>query len=60
MISIVLGLFFIALGLWGIFDEFYYVADLFKGAVPVALMFCGTVAVAAGWIPPGKGVNINE
>ena len=51
MISIVLGLFFIALGIWGIFDEYYYVADFLKGALPVVLMLCGSVAVLAGCMP---------
>ncbi|VEN74096.1 Magnetosome protein MamI [Candidatus Desulfarcum epimagneticum] len=51
MISIVSGLFFIALGIWGIFDEYYYVADFLRGFGPVALMLCGLVAALAGFMP---------
>jgi hypothetical protein len=35
MLHIILGLFFIALGIWGLFDEYYYVADSFKGGLPI-------------------------
>jgi len=35
MLHIILGLFFIALGIWGLFDEYYYVADFVKGGLPV-------------------------
>ena len=27
MLHIIAGLFFVALGIWGLYDEFYYVAD---------------------------------
>jgi len=52
MLHIVLGLFFIALGIWGLFDEYYYVADFFKGGLPVLLMLSGLIAIAAGYAPP--------
>ena len=52
MVNIILGLFFIALGIWGLFDEYYYVADFIKGGVPLLLMLCGLVATLAGFIPP--------
>ena len=52
MISIILGLFFIALGIWGLFDEYYYVADVIKGGLPVLLMLSGIIATLAGIIPP--------
>ena len=54
MTSIILGLFFIALGIWGFFDEYYYVADFIKGGLPVLLMLSGLVAMLAGFIPPAK------
>lgn len=57
MISIVAGLFFIAIGIWGIFDEYYYVSDFLKGCIPVTLMACGLVAVLAGCMPIKKEGN---
>jgi hypothetical protein len=52
MLSIILGLFFIALGIWGLFDEYYYVADFIKGGLPIFLALSGLIAVLAGVIPP--------
>ncbi|UCG80424.1 MAG: hypothetical protein JSV60_10770 [Desulfobacterales bacterium] len=52
MLHIILGLFFIALGIWGLFDEYYYVADFFKGGFPVILMLSGLMAMLAGFVPP--------
>ena len=52
MLNIILGLFFIALGIWGLFDEYYYVADFIKGSLPILLVFSGLVATLAGFIPP--------
>ena len=54
MIEIILGLIFIALGVWGIFDEFYYVADFVKGGLPLGLMVVGLVATLAGFVPPRR------
>ena len=54
MLHIILGLFFIALGIWGLFDEYYYVADFFKGGLPIVFMLSGLVATLAGFVPPGK------
>ena len=51
MLNIILGLFFIALGIWGLFDEYYYVADFFKGGLPIMLMASGLIAALAGFIP---------
>ena len=52
MLNIILGLFFIALGVWGFFDEYYYVADFLKGGIPILLMLSGLIAALAGIIPP--------
>ncbi|MFH1491355.1 MAG: hypothetical protein ABII06_20805 [Pseudomonadota bacterium] len=54
MTSIILGLFFIALGIWGFFDVYYYVADFIKGGLPIVLMLAGVVAMLAGVIPPNQ------
>jgi hypothetical protein len=52
MLTIILGLFFIALGIWGLFDEYYYVADFIKGGLPIFLVLSGLIALLAGVIPP--------
>lgn len=57
MISIVLGLFFVALGIWGVVDQYYYVADLLRGSLPLALMGLGMVAVLAGCMPAEREVD---
>lgn len=54
MFYIILGLFAIALGIWGLFDEYYYVADFVKGSIPILLMFSGIIAALAGIIPSRK------
>ena len=54
MVHIFVGLFFIALGVWGLFDEYYYVVDFAKGGIPVFLIFVGLVATLAGFIPPRR------
>ena len=52
MLNIILGLFFIALGIWGLFDDYYYVADFVKGGLPILLILSGLIATLAGFIPP--------
>ena len=52
MINIMLGLFCIAFGVWGLFDEYYYVADFIKGSIPILCMLTGLIAILAGFIPP--------
>jgi hypothetical protein len=54
MMHIISGLFFIALGIWGLFDEYYYVEDFFKGGVPLLLVLLGLLATLAGFIPPKR------
>ncbi len=60
MLHIIAGLFFIALGIWGIYDEYYYVADLVKGGLPVFLIVAGLVATLAGFIPPKTNEEIEN
>jgi len=52
MLNIILGLFFIALGIWGLFDDYYYVTDFIKGGLPILLILSGLIATLAGFIPP--------
>lgn len=48
MLHITIGLFLIALGVWGIFDEWYYVIDFFKGGSCALLMVGGLFGILAG------------
>ncbi len=48
MMHVILGLFFIALGVWGVFDEWYYVLDYLKASSSVLLLFGGLIALLAG------------
>lgn len=52
MLHLVIGLFFIALGIWGLYDEYYYVADVVKGGIPILMVIFGLIATLAGIIPP--------
>ena len=49
---IIVGLFFIALGIWGVFDEWYYVVDFIKGGSCVFLVIIGLVGIMAGVVGP--------
>ncbi|HEY3359026.1 MAG TPA: hypothetical protein VGQ83_37595 [Polyangia bacterium] len=53
MMHIILGLFFVALGIWGIFDEWYYVLDCLKGGGSLVLAVGGLLAIVAGTL--GRG-----
>jgi hypothetical protein len=48
MIHIVVGLLLLALGVWGLYDQYYYVVDLIKGGGPILLMVGGLIASLAG------------
>ncbi|MBF0481775.1 MAG: hypothetical protein HQK81_13555 [Desulfovibrionaceae bacterium] len=48
MAHIVVGLLLLALGVWGLYDQYYYVVDLIKGAGPIVLMVGGLIASLAG------------
>jgi len=54
MLHIITGLFLIALGIWGGYDMYYYVADIVKGGFPIVLILFGLLATLAGFIPPEK------
>jgi hypothetical protein len=51
---IIIGLFFIALGIWGVFDEWYYVVDFVKGSFSVLLVLVGIFGILAGAAGPRK------
>ncbi len=48
MMHVILGLFFIALGVWGVFDEWYYVLDYLKASSSILLIVVGLIALVAG------------
>ena len=52
MMHIIVGLFFIALGIWGVFDEWYYVVDFLKGSSSVLLTLVGFIGILAGVVGP--------
>ena len=60
MTEIVLGLLLIALGLWGIFDEYYYVSDFVKGGFPLLFMVSGLLVTLAGIVPIKKEEKKDE
>ena len=55
MMHIIVGLFFIALGIWGVFDEWYYVVDFLKGSFSVLLVAVGLVGIMAGAVGRSSG-----
>ena len=48
MPSVIFGLLALALGLWGLSAWWWSVTEFLRGAVPVALIALGLVALAAG------------
>ncbi len=48
MPSVIFGLLALALGLWGMTAWWWSVTEFLRGAVPVALIVLGLVALAAG------------
>lgn len=57
MLHITIGLFLIALGVWGIFDEWYYVVDCVKGGGAMLLIVGGLVGMLAGLVRPGESLD---
>ncbi len=51
MMHVVAGLFSIALGIWGVFDEWYYVVNFLKGAGSLLLTVAGILSMLAGSVP---------
>ncbi len=57
MMHIIVGLFFIALGIWGVFDEWYYVIDFVKGSSSVALIIAGLIGILSGVAGPLRPIQ---
>ena len=60
MAHIFAGLFMAAVGIWGIFEEYYYVADFIKGGGPLFLMAAGVLATLAGCVAQKKQEGEHE
>jgi len=60
MLHIIIGLFFIALGVWGIFDEWYYVIDCAKAGISAILTLGGLFGILAGLVPPKPSLPDTE
>jgi len=54
MMHVIIGLFVISLGVWGVFDEWYYVVDFLKGFFSIFLVGIGLVAILAGVVDPKR------
>ncbi|MBF0106078.1 MAG: hypothetical protein HQM16_12215 [Deltaproteobacteria bacterium] len=52
MTHIILGLFLIALGIWGLFDEWHYVMDISKGLLPLIMTAMGVLSLALFFVGP--------
>lgn len=48
MLSVIFGLLTLALGLWGLVAWWWSVTEFLRGALPIALIVFGIVALAAG------------
>ena len=48
IINAIAALVFLAVGLYGLYDEFYSVLDFFKGFIPVFLIILGAVSLVHG------------
>jgi len=57
MMRIIVGLFCLALGIWGVFDEWYYVVDVVKGASALLLILAGLIATFAGTAAPRRSLE---
>ncbi len=45
MMRVILGLFLIAMGIWGLFDEWYYVLDFLNGFLPIVMTLIGVLSL---------------
>ncbi len=45
MVQVIVGLFLIATGIWGLFDEWYFVLDFFNGFLPIVMMLVGLLSL---------------
>ncbi|MBF0360267.1 MAG: hypothetical protein HQK49_04610 [Oligoflexia bacterium] len=52
MIQVVLGIFLIAFGLWGLFDSWNYVLDFFNGFLPIIMTIVGIFSIALYVVGP--------
>lgn len=60
MSSIVFGLIAICLGFWGFIKYWWYIADILIAVFPLALIFCGSIALMAGIKNTGLRASLME
>jgi len=60
MPSIMVGLLAISLGLWGLSAWWWSVVELVRGVLPLALIFVGVLALAAGVATLRKGREVKD
>lgn len=46
MVQVIVGLFLIALGIWSLFDEWYFVVDFIIGIGPILTLLIGLLSLA--------------
>jgi len=54
MNEVIYGLFFISLGIWALFDQWYYVMDNLKGMLPVVMLAMGILSLVIVVVGPEK------
>ena len=52
MVQVIVGLFLVAFGIWGLFDDWYYVVDFISGMVPVLMVLVGMCSLALAFLGP--------
>ncbi|MEC4676091.1 MAG: hypothetical protein VST72_04090 [Nitrospirota bacterium] len=60
MLNIVFGLIAICLGIWGLFNYWWYVLDVFIAILPIVLITGGVVALLAGIKNTGLRTKVRE
>jgi len=46
MVNLIIGLFLLALGIWAIFDEIFFVEDFMRGFLPMVMSIMGVFSLA--------------
>ena len=52
MVQVIVGLFLVAFGIWGLFDDWYYVVDFISGFAPVFMVLLGVCSLALVFLGP--------
>ncbi|MBF0299455.1 MAG: hypothetical protein HQK51_12090 [Oligoflexia bacterium] len=60
MIQVILGLFLLAFGLWGVFDSWNYILDFFNGVAPLIMIVVGILSISLYLIGPENLKKFNK